>query len=98
MSIFYTLFVTLAGHKLVLGPGGRAPRSSRVLGNRLRSDEHPGARLRAIGWVRGAEPRKLRALGNLITSDEHNYTLFVTLAGNFFFVLLFCPSSRTRTV
>ena len=40
MSIFYTLFVTLAGHKLVFGPVGGAPGSSEVLGNKLLSDEH----------------------------------------------------------
>ena len=40
MSIFYSLFVTLAGHKLVFGPGGGAPGSSEVLGNKLLSDEH----------------------------------------------------------
>ena len=35
MSIFYTLFVTLAfGHKLVWGPGGGAPGSTRLLGNK----------------------------------------------------------------
>ena len=40
MSIFYTLFVTLAGHKLVLGPGSGAPRSSGVLYIQSSSDEH----------------------------------------------------------
>ena len=40
MSIFYTLIVTLAGHELVLGPGGGSPGNSGVLGNKLLSDEH----------------------------------------------------------
>ena len=40
MSIFYTLFVTLAGHKLVLGPGSGSPRSSGVLYIQSSSDEH----------------------------------------------------------
>ena len=34
MCILYTLFVTLAGHELVWGPGGGAPGSSGVLGNK----------------------------------------------------------------
>ena len=34
MCIFYTLFVTLASHELVWGPGGGAPGSTRLLGNK----------------------------------------------------------------
>ena len=61
--------MTLAGQKLAWGPGGGAPGGSGVLGNRLRSDEHPGAALGTLvgfgggGGGREAETRKLRALG-----------------------------------
>ena len=69
MSIFYTLFVTLAGHKLVLGLGSGAPRSSGVLYIKSSSDEHilylicdTGRTRIGVGY-RGQSPRKLRGFG-----------------------------------
>ena len=57
-AYFDTLFVTLAGHKLVLGLGGGAPRSSRVLYIKLSSDEH---------IIYTYLYRKLRGFGQSIT-------------------------------
>ena len=55
-AYFDTSFVTLIDRELAWGPGGRAPGGSEVLDNRLRSHEHPGARLRAVVVFRGQSP------------------------------------------
>ena len=69
MCIFYTLFVSLAGHKLVLGPGGGAPRSSDALYIKISSDVlisylfcDTGKSRIGVG-SRGRSPQKHRGFG-----------------------------------
>ena len=66
MSIFHTLFVTLADNELAWGPGGGAPEAQDMIDNRLRSDEHPGPTLGpSVGF--GGRVPKTRGFRHLIT-------------------------------
>ena len=60
MSIILYLICDTDRSRIGVGSRGGGPGDSGVLGNRLRSDKHAWARLRAPGGVEGVEPRKLR--------------------------------------
>ena len=70
------------------GPGGRAPGSSGVLGDKLLSDEHAfipycdTGRSRICVGSRGGAPGNSGVLGNKLLSDEHAFIPYlVTLVG-----------------
>ena len=72
--------MTLAGHELVVGSRGEAPRSLGVLGNKLLSDEHALTTLfvtlagNELAWGQGGgTPGSSGVLGNKLLSDEHAF-------------------------
>ena len=83
MIIFVYLICDTGRSRIGVGSLRRSPGGSGVLGDKLQSNEHPGARLRAIGLVGGGgggQRPGSSGLYALITTDEHNYTFFFTLA------------------